>query len=336
MIKNLLCLLALAVSISATAQTNVFTRTIKGTGGTRTDTLDDNSVVVLELSTDDVEQENDEVDSRYDDDLDCGWEGDPEDQNMLHMGLRFQDIFIPQGAKVKSAHIVFHAHEGKSAEDVAKLTIWGEAADNAPTFDEANFNENYLLTDRPTTTASVEWTVAEEWIIWQPYQTADITSIVQEILDRDGWASGNSMAFIFKAEDQGPSVVENAREFTSFENIADPDDVDPEGNPGDGKNHPERRPYIVITLEEPLSAEAPESNTLNVYPNPVTNNELSINFTEAAPAAVVIYNTNGQVVREFTSNEMNPTFDLNGLAPQLYMLRVTQNGKSFEKRIVVE
>lgn len=334
--KTLLSLAIIFAAFSLSAQSNVFKRYIQGTGGTRTDTLDNGTVVTLDLSTDDVEQENDEVDSRYDDDLDAGWEGDPEDQNLLHMGLRFQSIFVPKGAKVKNAYIVFHAHEGKGAEDVAKITIHGDAEDNAPTFDEDNFNENYLLDDRPTTTASVAWTVEEEWIIWKPYQTADISSIVQEILDRDGWKSGNAMAFIFKAEDQGPSTVENAREFTAYENIADPDDVDPSGNPGDGKNHPDRRPQLVIELEEALSAEEINNPVAAVYPNPVENNQLTIQFKETAPASVVIYSLTGEKVREYNTNEVSPTLDLENLAPQLYMLEVTQNGASFSKKLMVE
>ena len=76
-------------------------------------------------------------------------ESDPSDQNLLTLGLRFTGIEVPQGTTIDSAFVVFHAHEGKTAADVAMLTIVGEATDNATTFDEASgFNENYLLTDR--------------------------------------------------------------------------------------------------------------------------------------------------------------------------------------------
>lgn len=199
-----------------------------------TDTIEEDGVVFA-ASSDDAEQENDAIDALYDDDLDAGWEGAPEDQNVLSAGLRFRNIYIPQGAKIDSAFLILFSHEGKSADDVARITIAGEAADNAQTF-----TEDALITARPRTTATLLWEVAEEWELWESYRTPDLKNIVQEIVNRGGWASGNALALFLLGENQGVSDVENAREFESFENIADPEDG------GDGQNHPERRPELVI------------------------------------------------------------------------------------------
>jgi len=317
------------------AQQVTFEKFIQPTGGQLTDTLDNGTIVTLDLSSDDVEQENDEVDSYYDDDLDAGWEGAPEDQNLLTLGLRFVDITIPQGSEIDSAFVVFHAHEGKSAEDIAELTIVGEATDDALTFDEENFNEDYLLTDRPQTTAQVEWTVAEDWTIWQPYKTADISSVIQEIVDRPDWESGNALALIFLPEDQGPSIVENSREFTGFENIADPDDVDPEGNPGDGTNHPERRPFIQIYYQGTVSTVELDSRLFSLYPNPVTDNELTLQLEDASPALVEVVNIAGQTVRNFRTEGSKTELDLVGLVEGVYLVHILQNGQSAVKRIVI-
>lgn len=334
--KQLLLASAIICTVGVSAQSSMITRTIQSTGGQLSDTLDNGTVVVLDLSTDDVEQENDEVDGRYDDDLDLGWEGDPADQNVLHLGFRFNDMWIPQGATIDSAYMVFHAHEGKGAADVANITIVGEATDNAVTFDTANFNDNYLLTDRPRTSATVTWTVAEEWIIWQPYRTPDISAIVQEVVDRQGWASGNSIAFILLGEDQGPSTVENARELTSFENIADPDDQDPNGNPGDGTNHPERRPKLVVYVNGPLGNEEVVFNALSVFPNPATNNvRVQLNADDAA--TVELYNMNGQLVRTVDhKGGATINIDLADVAEGAYFLRVYQGGSVYTEKLIVE
>lgn len=191
--------------------------------------------VTFTVSADDAEQENDAIDALYDDDLDAGWEGAPEDQNILTTGLRFRDIFIPNGAIIDSAFVYVWSHEGKTAEDVARLTIYAEATDHALTF-----NETDLITARESTAAQVVWEVAEEWLIWEEYRTPDLSSIIQEVVNRDGWAAGNALALIMAGENQGPSELENAREFESFENISDPEDG------GDGQNHPERVPQLVI------------------------------------------------------------------------------------------
>jgi hypothetical protein len=329
-----ICLFGVA---ALNAQSVLFERYVQGTGGTITDTLDNGSVVTLDLSTDDVEQENDEVDSYYDDDLDAGWEGAPEDQNLLTLGLRFVEIMIDQGATIDSAFIVLHAHEGKSAEDVAELTIVGEATDNAVTFDEDNFNENYLLTDRPQTNAKVEWTVNEDWTIWQPYKSANIGAVIQEIINRPGWEPGNAIALILLPEDQGPSVVENAREFTSFENIADPDDVDPQGNPGDGTNHPERRPYLQIYVQGSLSTVELNKSLFNTYPNPVHNGNLQVMLHNTNPAYIKMFDAQGKLVMAHnTSSTDRLMLDLSDVPSGLYMLHVSQGGRQDMQKVIVQ
>lgn len=335
MLKTLLYFTFSVFCVAGMAQQVTFEKFIQPTGGQLTDTLDNGTIITLDLSSDDVEQENDEVDSYYDDDLDAGWEGAPEDQNLLTLGLRFVDITIPQGSVIDSAFVVFHAHEGKSAEDIAELTIVGEATDDAITFDEDNFNEDYLLTDRPQTSAQVEWTVAEDWTIWQPYKTSDIAEVIQEIVDRPGWESGNALALIFLPEDQGPSIVENAREFTSFENIADPDDVDPEGNPGDGTNHPERRPFIQIYYQGTVSTAELDPKLFSVYPNPVADNRLTLQLEDASPAIVEVVNIAGQTVRNFNVEGNKTELDLGGLVEGVYLMHILQNGQSAVKRIVI-
>ena len=211
------------------AQTVKLIRTIQATG-----TTEDNGAII-EVSSDDAEQENDAMDDLEDDDIDTGWEGEPDDQNVLTAGLRFRDIFIPQGATIDSAYIIVWSHEAKTAEDVARITISCEATDDAQTF-----TLDALITDRPTTDTSILWEVAEPWEIWEPYRTPDLKNIIQEVVNREGWQENNAIAFILAGENQGPSEVENAREFESFENIEDPEDG------GDGQNHPERRPQLVV------------------------------------------------------------------------------------------
>ncbi len=208
-----------------------------------TDTiLDEETGLEFAVSSDDAEQENDAIDALYDDDIDAGWEGAPEDQNILTAGMRFQDITIPSGAAIESAIIVLNSHEAKSTDEVANITIYGEAADNA-----ATYTEDALITDRPATDATISWIVDTEWDLWGFYETPDLKDIVQEIIDRDGWQSGNAIAFVFAGEDQGPSEVDNAREWESFENISDPEDG------GDGQNHPERIPQLIIQYSVPMT-----------------------------------------------------------------------------------
>lgn len=312
---------------------------IKATGGVVSDTLDNGSIVSLQLSSDDAEQENDEVDSPYDDDLDAGWEGAPDDQNILTMGLRFRDVFIPKEATIDSAYLYMHTHEGKGAEDVAALLIWGEAADSAATFDEEGFNNNYLLTDRPRTNAEVEWTVAEEWKIWTGYYSTDISSIITEIIQRPGWKQGNPIALIVGGQNQGPSEVENAREFNSFENIADPGDTDENGNPGDGQNHPERVPRLIVnyTVGDVSVRDMFEAHPeLELFPNPVQEGNVTLQLEELANSEIEVYNQSGNLVQQYSFGTMQEVeLSTENLNTGVYYIKVVQNGNVYSSRLIV-
>jgi hypothetical protein len=311
-----------------------FSVPIQATEGSVNDTLDDGTVVTLFLSSDDCEQENDEIDTPYDDDLDAGWEGAPEDQNILTVGLRFRDINVPQGANIDSAFVEVYSHEGKTADDVAEITIWAEATDDAETF-----NETDLITDRTSTDTKIEWLVDTEWVIWQPYKTVDIGPVIQEITDRPGWNEGNAIALVLQGEDQGPSDYENAREFEAFENISDPEDVDPDGNPGDGKNHPERVPRLFIyysfgpTSTEPVIS---EGMSMKVYPNPVSGGFVNLEFSESAKTQVNVFNISGQKVRSVEMNAAQIRINLGDLEKGVYLINAIRENHSFSRRMIIE
>ena len=111
-----------------------------------------------------------------------------------YIGLRYTNVTIPQGATIDSAKIQFHVDE---VLDNAALTVtWrGEAVDSAAEFTSTAFN----LTDRAQTTASVDW-VVPSWLAvndeGSAQLSAELKTIVQEIVDRAGWASGNALVLM--------------------------------------------------------------------------------------------------------------------------------------------
>lgn len=325
-ILHVLCFASLFfLSQKINAQSIEFARYILATGTA----VDEDSGEEVFISTDDAEQENDEIDSLTDDDIDAGWEGEPDDQNILTAGLRFRNIFIPQGATIDSAFIVVHSHEVKTAEDVARITIYGDATGDAQTF-----TEDMLITDRPSTEARLTWEVAEPWGLWTPHRTLDLSPIVQEIVDREDWEIGNSIAFILEGENQGPSEVENAREFESYENIADPEDG------GDGQNHPERVPRLRVYFQsgatsifDALTANVKE---LKLFPNP-TNGQVTIELEGDDRAAIRVFNVNGQIFRnidEIYGSQVQ--LDLADLTPGVYYVQARQRNEVYLQKLIVK
>ncbi len=293
-----------------------------------TDTITDEGVTFA-ASSDDAEQENDEIDALYDDDIDAGWEGEPDDQNILTAGLRFQKIALNKGATIDSAFIEIVSHEAKTTDDVAMLTIVGDATDDAETF-----TEDALIDSRPRTDASVEWTVDEEWGLWTTHRTPDVSPILNELVSRDGWEFNNDVAFIILGENQGPSELENAREFESFENIADPEDG------GDGQNHPERIPKLIIyfsnnttSLQEVLLDV--EIEGLEIFPNPAQT-MVNVELANSEESTILIFNAVGQLVKSIQSQGKIVSFRVDDFESGMYHVIAKQADRTFSCKLIKE
>jgi C1A family cysteine protease len=116
-----------------------------------------------------------------------------QDRGNQTVGVRFNGVDIPQGAKILDAHVQFQVDEPNW--EPTSLEIEGEDIDNAPSFLEADWN----ISSRARTDAQVSWSPEPWTIVGEPgpaQRTADISSIIQELVDRPGWASGNSLAII--------------------------------------------------------------------------------------------------------------------------------------------
>jgi type IV pilus assembly protein PilY1 len=138
-------------------------------------------------SANDAEQFESNVNT-IDNDLDIGF--DTESGKEQTVGLRFRDIDIPKDATILDANIVFTS-KGVSLGDTT-FTIKGINESNVAQFS----NTANDITSRPTTSAQVVWDTVEWDTGARDFETSDITSIVQEIVNRSGWASGNTMGFV--------------------------------------------------------------------------------------------------------------------------------------------
>lgn len=113
------------------------------------------------------------------------------DDNDQVVGMRFQNITIPAGSSILSTVIEFTTDEGRTG--TTNLVFSGEAIDDAPIFT----NDDNNISNRTLTTASVAWDNVPPWnTTWETHQTPDLSSIMQELVDRPGWSSGNDMVFI--------------------------------------------------------------------------------------------------------------------------------------------
>lgn len=141
-------------------------------------------------SADDAEEESNGNGNLTSSDIDLG---------EIPIGIRFRNITTPQGAIINDAWIQFTA-EGNDSEST-NLVIRGHDTDDAPTFNTSSG----AITGRPTTSASVNWSVPAWTNVGaasSAQRTPSLASIVQEIVNRAGWQSGNDLALIITGSGQ--------------------------------------------------------------------------------------------------------------------------------------
>ncbi|MEJ2265808.1 MAG: SdiA-regulated domain-containing protein, partial [Anaerolineales bacterium] len=109
------------------------------------------------------------------------------------VGMRFNGVEVPPGATITNAYIQFQVDETNTVDTF--LSIQGEASDHALIFSSSNFD----ITSRPKTSAAVAWS-PNPWLTvgeaGPDQQTPNIAAVVQEITDRPGWVSGNSLVIL--------------------------------------------------------------------------------------------------------------------------------------------
>ena len=131
------------------------------------------------------------------------------DGNHQWIGLRW-NLDVPQGASINSANIVFHSDEAQTGTSPS-LLIGAEDTDNAAVFTTTanNVDDRWDGTTNTVTLATVAWSSIPGWSAGEEgpdTTTPDLTSIVQEIVDRPGWISGNGIVFIIKDNSGGSNT----------------------------------------------------------------------------------------------------------------------------------
>lgn len=123
---------------------------------------------------------------------------------LLYTYCRFQNLLIPQGATIDNAYLTLNVTGGdENASGGGTMTIDAEDADTSTQIaDESDYNS------RIRTTASVDWSWTGAGSYPTTFDSADIASVIQEIVDRPGWASGNDITIFMEDGQVSPSSGE--------------------------------------------------------------------------------------------------------------------------------
>ena len=106
------------------------------------------------------------------------------------IGLRFTDVNIPQGARITQASITVTAQSGDGSSGGDFITIRAEQSKDSAPYTTANSDASSRSHGTLTTWTPGRWGAGNE------YKTSDLTTQVQEIVNRGDWCGGNALSFL--------------------------------------------------------------------------------------------------------------------------------------------
>ncbi len=112
------------------------------------------------------------------------------------VGIRFQNVTIPQGSEITRAYIQFTADVVSAG--ATSLTFYTEKQNHAPAFMAMATN----ITSRDISGATVDWINVPVWGSASEtgvvHQSPDLSEIVEAVVKRAGWVEGNAIVFVVK------------------------------------------------------------------------------------------------------------------------------------------
>lgn len=125
------------------------------------------------------------------------------------MMLRCPSIPIPQGSTIISCEASFRASSTQSSTTV-NLRIYCNDIDNAVA--PANKTAFDAL---DKTTAYADWDNVAAWTLSTRYSSPDLSSVLQEVIDRPGWVSNNAVIFLIQDNGSSSGAVRDVSDYKS-------------------------------------------------------------------------------------------------------------------------
>ena len=112
------------------------------------------------------------------------------------MGLRFRSVPIPPGATIDTAHLIITSERDNTMACGTRISA--ENADNPPDFSADTYAIARARWENRTE-ARAEWdfTPHDIWVKDDQYNSPELKSVIQEVIDRPGWAQNNALVLFW-------------------------------------------------------------------------------------------------------------------------------------------
>lgn len=251
------------------------------------------------------------------------------------IGLRFTGIAVPQGATITNAYVQFTCDETGST--ATSLTIKGENVNSSAAFGTTANN----VSARAQTSAFVTWSPAAWSTVGQAtttQRTPDIKTIIQAIVNRSGWVSGNAISIIITgtgkrtaeayegSSSQAPLLVIEYSDGSSARFAANTENNKLE------VNTPSEYVTDITKLFKPVTE-------IKIYPNPFSEifTMEVYNTEEAKELNIVVFDIQGKIcINENTTPNSDNKIEINmtGMPSGTYYLKADTGSDVIYKKII--
>jgi hypothetical protein len=129
------------------------------------------------------------------------------------VGLRFERVDIPAGARIEEAVLIFTADSDQSGP--VRVAIGGQAEPRPAEFrQDADGTGGHDLSVRPISASAVTWS-PEPWTGGREHRSPDIARVVQELVNQPGWQRGGSLVLLIRPEGSTGDGYRSAHSYDS-------------------------------------------------------------------------------------------------------------------------
>ena len=121
--------------------------------------------------------------------------------------LLFTNVTVPQGATIDEALLTYKSDGSVSGTVTSQ--IYAHDTDDAASPTSIS---DWETKESNMTTANVSWSM-ESWTSGTDYESPDIKSIIQEIVDRVGWASGNDILIMHLSTENSSDIYKTPYDY---------------------------------------------------------------------------------------------------------------------------
>jgi len=237
-----------------------------------------------------------------------------------YIGLRYQNVLIPQGSTIESAYVQFYSYEAN--DDTTNIRVFCEKNANPLAFTSTDYN----ISDRQRTSHYEFW-VASEWEPFLPglnQRTHDIKSVFQEVVELEDWVANNPIVVLFLGSQGSGNYPKAACSWEyGMEFYA---------------------PVLEITYTPPASVDEAElAKSMKIFPNPVSD-KFTLSFTDLMEGEydISIFDLQGRKTHEMNTGRLTSgdyEFELSArelnMHTGIYLMRVYGSQGEISRKIIV-